>query len=90
MIPPPTAVITAKTVIPKISMRFVIPTTAPEKAKAIIPIMSNISNVIMFYVLFLMDNAYYLKSIKYIDFKKVLNDIVLFFKNLFINISIIF
>ena len=40
---PPKAVITAKTIMPKISMFFLIAVIAPEEAKAIIPIISKIN-----------------------------------------------
>ena len=46
-IPPPTPVMTASTVMPKISIRRDSPTTAPEKAKAMVPSVSKMSQVMV-------------------------------------------
>ena len=45
IIPPPTPVMTASTVMPNMSIRRYRPTTAPEKAKATMPRISKISQV---------------------------------------------
>ena len=46
IMPPPTPVITASTVIPNMSMRLARPTTVPEKAKAMVPSISKIIQVV--------------------------------------------
>lgn len=45
IIPPPTAVATDNTAIPKISIFFASPTVAPETAKAIVPRISKMTHV---------------------------------------------